>query len=515
VIPSKITSLFVQLVLDTNGRITTILSGEFCKEAFSVHSSVYTSAPFLEGTLDALLVNEPFLLEGMLIVLGDKEFNVDVELLKEDGKITVLFHDRTSVYKYIDELNQKRNDLFFVKRKIAENNKELEALRLKADKANEEKSRFLAMMSHEIRNPLNGILGNAELLANEELSEKAKIHSKHITHSGKSLKVIVDDILDLSRIEAGQLHLVEEEVVLKNIIDNCISNLEIGNTNKNVVVENDFKVDETKKILGDGVRIGQILSNLLTNALKFTKDGFVRLSTSIVKDSKEKITVKFVVEDSGRGMTEEQTKRIFEEYRQNNLDDNRILKGAGLGLAIVKRLIDAMKGSIDVESKLNIGTKFAIQLRFQNVVEEKHQDILKEKPSTNLDVLSGKRILVADDDAMNQFIVRNFLSKEKVILTVVNDGLEALDKLQQEVYDLVLLDINMPNLKGNEVLSKKAVFYKENKQIPFLALTANTQEKDIKNYIEFGFSNVISKPFSKKSFFEVIILELNKNQNDC
>ena len=510
-IPSKIKSLFIQLVVDFNGTITTVLSGDFCKEAFLVDTSVYMHAPFLEGTLDALSIDESFLLEGMLILFNDKEFNVDLELIKEGESITILFHDRTSVYRYIDELNQKRNDLFFVKRKIAENNKELEVLRLKADKANEEKSRFLAMMSHEIRNPLNGILGNAELLANEELSEKAKIHSKHITYSGKSLKVIVDDILDLSRIEAGQLHLVEEKVVLKNIVDNCISNLEIGNTNKNVVVENSFKVDKAKKILGDGVRIGQILSNLLTNALKFTKDGFVKLSTSIVEESKEKITVKFVVEDSGRGMTKDQTKRIFEEYSQNNLDDNRILKGAGLGLAIVKRLVNTMRGSVDVESKLDVGTKFAIQLPFQNVVEEKHQDILKEKPSANLDILSGKSILVADDDAMNQFIVRNFLNKEKVTLTVVNDGLEALDKLRLEVYDLVLLDINMPNLKGNEVLNKISVFHKENQQIPFLALTANTQEKDIKNYMDFGFSDVISKPFSKESFFEVIISALNKN----
>ena len=133
--PSKIKSLFIQLVVDFNGTITTVLSGDFCKEAFSVHSSVYTSAPFLEGTLDALLVNEPFLLEGMLIVLGDKEFNVDVELLKEDGKITVLFHDRTSVYKYIDELNQKRNDLFFVKRKIAENNKETKRLMMRLEQS--------------------------------------------------------------------------------------------------------------------------------------------------------------------------------------------------------------------------------------------------------------------------------------------------------------------------------------------------------------------------------------------
>ena len=507
-IPSKIKSLYIEVTVNANGIVTAILSGEFNKEAFQVEETIYTIAPFLEGTLDALTINEPFLLEGMLLVFKDKEFNVDVELLKTKENITVLLHNRTSVYRFIEELNQKRNDLFFVKRKIAENNKELAELREIADKANEEKSRFLAMMSHEIRNPLNGILGNAELLANENLSEKAKVHSENIIHSGKSLKVIVDDILDLSRIEAGKLNLVKEEVVLQNVVNNCIDNLKIANSNSKVIIENNFKITADKKILGDGVRVSQVLSNLLTNALKFTQEGFVRLSTTLIEETNKKSTIQFVVEDSGRGMTLEQTQKIFEEYKQNNSDDNRILKGAGLGLAIVKRLVDAMQGSIDVESTLDVGTKFTVQFLFEKTTNTKEQEV-KEKSEENLPDLKGKRILVADDDVMNQFIVKNFLSKEQVNLTIVNDGLEALEKLQQEIYDLVLLDINMPNLKGDDLLKKTTTFKIENQQIPFLALTANTQEKDVKSYIESGFSGVISKPFSKASFFKNIALALD------
>lgn len=508
-IPAKIKSLYIELAINANGIIKAILSGEFNKEAFQVEKTIYTIAPFLEGTLDALTINEPFLLEGMLLVFKDKEFNVDVELLKTVENITVLFHNRTSVYRFIEELNQKRNDLFFVKRKIAENNKELAELRKIADKANEEKSRFLAMMSHEIRNPLNGILGNAELLANENLSEKAKVHSKNIIHSGKNLKVIVDDILDLSRIEAGKLNLVQEEVVLQNVVNNCIDNLKISNTNLQVTIENNFTITADKTIIGDGVRISQVLSNLLTNALKFTQNGFVRLATTIVKETGKKSTIQFVVEDSGRGMTLEQTQKIFEEYKQNNLDDNRILKGAGLGLAIVKRLVNAMNGNIAVESKLDVGTKFTVQFPFEKVIAANQQEV-KEKPKENSLVLKGKRILVADDDVMNQFIVKNFLSKEQTRLTIVNDGLEALEKLQQEIYDLVLLDINMPNLKGDDLLKKTTAFKIENQQIPFLALTANTQENDVKNYIKSGFSGVISKPFSKAAFFDTISSTLNK-----
>jgi signal transduction histidine kinase len=509
-IPSKIKLLFIQVEIDPNGTIIAVLSGEFSREAFQKDATIFTVAPFLEGTLDALTINEPFLLEGMLLTFGNKEFNVDVELLRTEKNITVLFHNRTSVYKYIDELNQKRNDLFFVKRKIAENNKELEKLRVLADKANEEKSRFLAMMSHEIRNPLNGILGNAELLASENLSEKAKIHSEHIIHSGKSLKVIVDDILDLSRIEAGKLNLVEEEVVLQNIVNNCISNLEIANNNAKVTIENNFNLKSDKKIVGDGVRISQVLSNLLTNALKFTKEGYVKLSTDLAEQIDKKNTITFVVEDSGRGMTKDQTQQIFEEYKQNNLDDNRILRGAGLGLAIVKRLVTAMDGSIAVESKLGVGTKFTVQFSFKNVLEAK-QHFTEETTIENSSILKEKNILIADDDTMNQFIVKNFLNKEQANITIVNDGLEALEKLKKEVYDLVLLDINMPNLKGDELLKKNEDFHSKNKQIPFLALTANTQEKEVKNYIESGFTAIISKPFSKEIFLKKISLALYKN----
>lgn len=502
-VPAKISSIYIQLAVTLKGTITKVLSGNFCKNAFSINTSIYTNASFLEGTLDALPENTPFILEGMLIVFNNNEFNVEVELLKEKEQVLVLIQNRTNTYKYIDELNQKRNDLFFTKRKIAENNKELENLRLKADKANEEKSRFLAIMSHEIRNPLNGILGNAELLNKEKLNEKAKLFSQNIIHSGKNLKVIVEDILDLSRIEAGKINLVEEEIDIKYIVDNCISNLEVINKKASVTIENQYNIKQSLNLRGDAVRIGQILSNLLSNALKFTTSGFVKLQTNLIKETKENATIVFIVEDSGRGMTQTQTKKIFEEYNQNNIDDNRILGGAGLGLAIVKKLIDAMNGKISVESILDFGTKFKVSLPLNKQINTKPNLHYKTEKITK-DLLQNKRILLADDDLINQTIVKHLLNKEKVNLTVVGDGLTALQKLQTYSYDLVLLDIYMPNLTGNEVIAERAFFKKENQNIPLFALTANVQEKDVLQYIKAGFIDVIPKPFSQKQLSEKI-----------
>ncbi|WP_373940809.1 hypothetical protein OEG92_12815 [Polaribacter sejongensis] len=256
-IPAKIDDVFIQLTTDYSGVITNIVAGSFAKTAFIIQDSIYDFCPFLEGTLEALPLNDPFLLEGMVIVSENTEYNIDLELFKEDTQITILIHNRSNVYKYVSELNQNRNDIFFIKRELAEKNIELEKLRKIADKANEEKSRFLAMMSHEIRNPLNSILGYSEMISSEKLNKKVAEYIKNLSSAGKNLKVIVDDILDLSRIEAGKLVLVNEEISILETIQNCKNDFQHIHTNKNVelVFLASDKLPEI--VLGDAVRIQQ------------------------------------------------------------------------------------------------------------------------------------------------------------------------------------------------------------------------------------------------------------------
>ncbi|MDB2385090.1 ATP-binding protein, partial [Polaribacter sp.] len=439
----------------------------------------------------------------------NEEYNIDVELFRSNTTFKVLIHNRTNVYKFVKQLNQNRNDIFFLKRQLEEKNEELEKLRKIADNANEQKSRFLAIMSHEVKNPLNAILGYSELLHKEEHSQISQEYLNNLTVAGKSLKTIVNDILHLSRIEAGELAIVKDKISIEEIVENCIQGFNIQHHNKEVQLRKISKDALSQTVFGDGIRVYQILSNLLSNALKFTKQGFVELTTSLISEDETMVLVKFEVEDSGRGMTETQTEKIFKEYKQTSSNDNRLLGGAGLGLAIVKRLVFAMNGSISVISTLNIGTKFTVELPFEkhNIKSsEKKAPIIEEKNTS----LKNKKILFADDDLMNQAIVKHILLKEKVILTVVDDGLKALEKLKVEAFDIILLDIFMPNMTGNEVVEKKSEFKEENRAIPIFALTANSQEKEVKEYLKVGFTDIISKPFTQKEFFAKLSLVLNE-----
>ena len=502
-IPAKIEDVFIQLKTDLSGVVLDIIAGKFVKKEFAKNHFVFDACPFLEGTLEALTLKESFLLEGMIIESDSTEFNIDIELFKEDDFVNILIHNRTNVYKYVDQLNQNRNDIFFIKRQIAEKNKELDRLRKVADKANEEKSRFLAMMSHEIRNPLNSILGYTEMISSEKLTETVAKYINNLSAAGRNLKVIVDDILDLSRIEAGKLELVSEKLSLKEIINNCSNDFQ--HLNKKEEVSLGFKVSEKipNVILGDSVRIHQVLANLISNAIKFTKKGFVNTEVKILSETEKHLNIVFKVEDSGRGMSKEQCLKIFEEYQQNELNDNRIHGGAGLGLAIVNRLVKAMNGKVYVESKLNVGSTFFVEIPFEKVssVESK----ITQKEERNVDFnLSNKRILVADDDILNQTIVSHILTKENTDFTIVNDGLEALSKIEEISFDVILLDINMPNMTGEELMNQKEAIAKHNVNTPILALTANTSTEDIDRYLKLGFSGVVSKPFTIANFVQKI-----------
>ncbi|WP_439128083.1 ATP-binding response regulator [Polaribacter sp.] len=506
-IPAKIEDVFLQVTTDFSGVITNIIAGNFAKSIFKKQEVIYKVCPFLEGTLEALSTAEPFLLEGMVIVEGTAEYNVDIELFKKDNFIEVLIHNRTNVYKIVDQLNQNRNDIFFIKRELAIKNEELKRLREIADKANEEKSRFLAIMSHEIRNPLNVILGYASLISEENTNNNLNEYVKYLQLSSKKLKVIVDDILDLSRIEAGKLKLLNAPISITEIVKSCIHNYTKQSSKKDILLQLDTANNVPNNLLGDDVRIHQILSNLISNAIKFTDQGSIILKVDCIAETEKKATIQFQIKDSGRGMSKEQAAKIFNEYQQNNLDDNRVFGGAGLGLSIVKRLLVAMEGEISVESILDKGTTFTMEIPFDKVL-----NLTENKPEDKATVieksLANCRILIADDDAMNQAIVAHILKKENAIITLVKDGLEALNTLINKSFDIVLLDIHMPNMTGEALVQLKKDFKNTNQKIPFLALTANTLQEDVKRYKKIGFKDVIAKPYTAEEFVQKIILNL-------
>jgi signal transduction histidine kinase/CheY-like chemotaxis protein len=501
-IPTKIENIFIEVTVNKEGVIQNIIAGKFVIKEFVKDTSIFNSCPFLYGMLESLPEKESLLMEGMVITSDNIEYNVDLEFFMTNELISVLIHDRTHIYKTISQLNQNRNDLFFMKREISEKNKELAILRKASDKANEEKSRFLAMMSHEVRNPLNTILGYTDLIHKEKLPVKAEEYLSYLASAGKTLKVIVDDILDLSRIEAGKLELAIEQVNINQILKGVYVNYKNQHKNNLVDLEIDASTKIPESLLGDGVRLTQVLTNLMSNALKFTKKGKIKMQSEIISESKKVSEIRFKISDTGRGMTAEQTVKIFEEYGQTELNDNRIHGGAGLGLSIVKRLVSAMKGSISVASTPNVGTTFSVEIPFEKVADIQKSELIQSEKIV-LKSLKGKNILLADDDMLNKKITTHFLEKEKAIVTLVDDGVAALENLHNTNFDLVILDINMPGLTGEAIIKQKSSLEK-NTTIPFLALTGNATEEYRKYYMKTGFDEVIFKPYKPNELIRKI-----------
>ncbi|MFY9241454.1 MAG: ATP-binding protein [Polaribacter sp.] len=500
---SKIDKVFIELITNLNGVIQSIVAGKFAYSTFTMQETIFKNCPYLEGTLEALKTSEPFLLEGMVLKEGDKEYNVDLELFKSNNEVSILIHNRTNVYKVVKELNQSRNDLFFLKREIIEKNKELIALRKIADKANEEKSRFLAMMSHEIRNPLNVILGYTELINKEKTPLQIQDYLKYLTISGQNLKVIVDDILDLSRVEAGKLLLINEPINIADILNQIEDNYKSNHSDLDIKLNFDVAKNLPKLVMGDNVRLIQILTNLINNSIKFTPRGSVTTVVETISVDENNTLIRFKVIDTGRGMTEEQAAKVFEEYQQNRLSDNRLHKGVGLGLAIVKRLVNEMKGAIVVESFLRYGTTISIDIPFKIAT---NSDLIEDddRDSYEITSLKDKKILVADDNFLNLSIVSHILKKEAANYLLVKDGVEAMEAMEKTTFDIVLLDINMPNLSGEDLIKRKEKLQKSNTKIPFLAMTANNSQEDVEHYLKIGFVDVIPKPFTAIQFVEIL-----------
>lgn len=509
-LPAKIQDRFIQVTTDAIGTIVAIDSGVFSESEFTVGDSIYNTCPFLEFTLDNLPIRESFLMDAMIIGSGDKEYNVDIELFKSNNEVSVLIINRTTVYQYIKELNQNRNEISIVKHQIDRQNKELAELRKVAEKATEEKSRFLAMMSHEVRNPLNVILGYANMIATESTCPVALGYVKSLLVAGNNLKVIVNDILDISRIEAGKLELALEPISLYETVEMCVKDFELQHKESSVSLKYTVSNKVPNQVQGDAVRITQILANLISNAIKFTKKGSITLNVAVNSETEALSVVQFTLADTGRGMTEAQVETIFNEYEQVELNDNRVHKGAGLGLSIVKRLVEAMQGKITLVSQVDVGSTFNIQIPFKKIGNLEANTAIDLKPTLQMYDLKGAEVLYADDDELNHVIVAHLLSKEGANTTLVNDGLEALSALKKKKFDIVLLDIQMPNKTGEDLIKEKYLFTKFNGTTPLLAITANTNKNDIDRYKSLGFLDVIPKPYTPEQLIRKISSHFKK-----
>ncbi|KAA3438574.1 response regulator [Rufibacter hautae] len=367
------------------------------------------------------------------------------------------------------------------------------------------KEQFLANMSHEIRTPMNGILGLSEVLAKTPMDEHQREYLQGIHTSANNLMVIINDLLDFSKIEAGKITFEIIPFDLKQLIKQLLDVLEIRAKERKNSLKLLIDQDIPAMVEGDPFRLSQILNNLLGNAIKFTEGGSVRLNVEVIGQEEDELQLEFTVKDTGIGIPEEKLQTIFEKFTQGSNDTTRKFGGTGLGLSIAKELVEAQGGHISVESKMNVGSTFRFVLPFRKVTGKPDQYARPAQLSTySPQLLRHARVLLAEDNAVNQMLVTKVLRDHEVEVTVVNNGREALDLLSQETFDLILMDMQMPELDGYEAMQYIREHLSACREIPIIALTAHASEGEFKKCLSSGANSYISKPFKAEELLQEI-----------
>ena len=405
--------------------------------------------------------------------------------------------------KIQEDLNRANKNLIFKIKELEISKKEAIESKSIAENANKMKNDFLANVSHELRTPLNGILGMTGLVLDTELDDDQKAFLNMIVESGDHLFRIISDLLDFSQIETGNLRIKSALFNLSNLIKNTISVLKPSAVKKNIKLLYTI----TPKVLyfyGDRVRIGQILINLITNAIKYSEKGTIRVSVIV----KEKLEIS--IEDTGIGIPEDMIDTIFDSFVQIENTYTKTHEGVGLGLSIVKQLIQLLNGEICIESKPGIGSTFKICLPIEVIPTDAM--VIQDAPSLEKkNILKGLRVIIAEDEAINRMYIKKFISKQGAIVTEAVDGQDVLDKCETSEFDLILMDMGMPNIDGIEATVRIREFEKlTNKYVYIIALTANAFPEDVKRCIDAGMDHFLSKPIKERELLSVIDETMNK-----
>lgn len=414
------------------------------------------------------------------------------QIQRKNGKTqgyVILVMDITEMTNYIEEIKQVKEQ---------------------AERANTAKSEFLANMSHEIRTPMNAIIGLSDIIMEESRGRKVYGYACDIKSASQNLLTIINDILDLSKVEAGKMELVMGDYYIKGLVNEVVNMMDIAASQRGLLMKCEFDNTIPCAYNGDAGRIKQILINILNNAVKFTSRGHVRISVKGRCSSDENVeNLIFRIEDTGCGIKQEDLEKIFEDFKQVNSRKNRGVEGTGLGLSITKRLVQLMKGSIEVESVYGEGTTFTVTLP-QQIVDSRTLEEVPDVPGKELEqvetfVVRNYKVLVVDDNLINRKVACGFLKKYGFDLTEASSGPEAIELVKKTKYNLIFMDHMMPEMDGIETVKIIREECGINGRMPvIIALTANAMDGMKETFLQNGFQDFIAKPLDRKPLNEIL-----------
>lgn len=379
----------------------------------------------------------------------------------------------------------------------------------KVDREKKTKSDFLANMSHEIRTPLNGILGFTEILKGLEDDCRKKNMLTHVEDCGNHLMKIINDIFNYSNIESGNIFKRESDFDPMEIIMETLGYFEKAAKTKGLKLSVNVNNIKTNCLHGDYTKLNQVIVNVMSNAIKFTDEGKIELTASTYRQ-KNYTYLKLVVADNGIGIEQDRLDTIFDEFKQLDHYLTKRIRGTGIGLTITKRIVNFLGGKIKVESKPKNGSTFVIEIPFKEISEKRTNVIVEDQSETNVGHMEKIKILLAEDNEANQFLIKALTKSTDWELTVVDDGEQAVEAYRSDKFDLVLMDVQMPLMNGYDA-TKLIREYEAEKgyRTPIIALTAFAMKSDKDQCINAGMDDYISKPFKRQQFMDAIDKALN------